>query len=98
MRRPVKVIDSRISVLQQRQGQEPVSDRRLRRHLGRGAHGIDVDPLVIPGRVGELVDARLRHLEPVADRNLLADPRAERANVDRDHEAQLAAFNPGPYA
>ena len=31
----------------------------------RGAFVIDVDPLVILGRVGERVDARLRDLEPV---------------------------------
>ena len=31
----------------------------------RGACLIDVDPLVILGRVGERVDARLRDLEPV---------------------------------
>ena len=43
-----------------------------------------MDPLVIAGGVGELVDARLRHLHPVADRDLLADAGAERADVDVD--------------
>ena len=48
---------------------------------------IHVNPLVIAGRVGELVDARLRDLQPVADGDLLADPVAQRADVEFDHDA-----------
>ena len=46
---------------------------------------IDVDPLVIAGRVGELIDARLRDLEPIAYRELLADARADGPDIDVDH-------------
>ena len=35
---------------------------------------IDVDPLVVAARLGELVDALLGDLEPVARRDLAADP------------------------
>ena len=44
--------------------QEPVRDRRPERSLGR-AYRIDVDPLMVVGRVREGVDALLGDLEPV---------------------------------
>ena len=73
IRRPVNVDRLADERAQQRQRQEPVRDRRLERRLGRRARRVDVDPLVIAGRVGELIDALLRDLEPVADGDLLAD-------------------------
>ena len=39
---------------------------------------------MIAGGIGELLDAILRDLEPVADRDLLADAIAERVNVNVD--------------
>src|SRR5262249_1714583 len=64
-------------VRQQRQRQEPVGDRRLVRGLARRALAIDVDPLVVEGRIGELVDVLLGHGEPLGHRDFLACPRLE---------------------
>src|SRR5438067_7616319 len=47
-------------------------DRLAARHLALGALDIDMDPLMIAGRVGEFVDLLLGHREPVADPDLLA--------------------------
>src|SRR5215208_2402898 len=44
------------------------------------ARRIDVDPLEIPDRLGEGVDALLRDLDPRRDADLLADARLEAAN------------------
>ena len=52
--------------------QEPVGDRGAERPLGR-THRIDVDPLVVTGRVGKCVDALLGYLEPFGRLELLAD-------------------------
>jgi hypothetical protein len=49
-----------------------VRDRRAERP-GLGALGVEVDPLVVVGRVGEEPDPLLRHGDPVADADLLAD-------------------------
>jgi hypothetical protein len=62
-----------------------VRDRRLERRFRRSARGIHVDPLTIAGGVGELFDACLGDLEPVADGDLLADALVKRTNVDVDH-------------
>ncbi len=85
IRRPVNWIDSRISVLSSDSVRNPCAIVVFDGSSAAARTGIDVDPLMIAGRVGELVDARLRHLEPVADGDLLADPVAERADVDVDH-------------
>src|ERR1700693_91749 len=50
-----------------------MGDRLAARHLLPGALDIDMDPLVIAGRVGEFVDLLLGHRVPVADPDLLAD-------------------------
>ena len=55
----------------QRQGQKAVGDRLAARHLALGALGIDMDPLVVAGGLGELVDPRLRDVDPVADADFL---------------------------
>ena len=55
----------------QRQREEAVRDRAAERRL-LGPLDVDVDELVVVGRVGELVDARLGHLLPVG----VADVRA----------------------
>ena len=47
-------------------------DRLAARHLALGALDIDMDPLIVAGRVGEFVDLLLRHRVPVADPDLLA--------------------------
>ena len=51
---------------QQRQGQVPVRDRPPERALRLGALDVDVDPLVVVGRVGEQVHVLLGDLVPVA--------------------------------
>jgi hypothetical protein len=51
-----------------------------------------VNPLMIAGGIRELIDARLRDLEPVADGNLLADAIAECMDVDVDHVSLLIAY------
>ena len=50
------------------------AERRLRRALG-----VDVDPLVVAGDVGERVDLGLRDLVPVGDAEL-ARPSASRSS------------------
>src|SRR5271170_93056 len=57
----------------QRQCQVAVGDRLAARHLALGALDIDMDPLMVAGRIGEFVDDCLVEGEPVADPNLLAD-------------------------
>ena len=52
---------------EQRQRQESVRDRRAERRVGLRALRIDMDPLMVAGRVGKGVDAILRDHEPVAD-------------------------------
>jgi hypothetical protein len=49
-----------------------VSYRSLERRVGRGALGVYVNPLVVFGRVGEIVDARLGDFKPIARGDLLA--------------------------
>src|ERR1700760_2272993 len=56
----------------ERQREEPVGHRSAERP-GRGALGVDVDPLVILGVVGEAVDPLLVDLEPLAGADLLTD-------------------------
>src|SRR3954468_13084645 len=50
----------------------PVRDRLLERRFAAGALAVDVDPLVVAGRVGELHDRLVRHLAPAGDAQLLA--------------------------
>src|SRR5260370_41957643 len=47
-------------------------DRLAARHLALGALDIDMDPLMVAGRVGEFVDLLLGDRIPVADPDLLA--------------------------
>jgi hypothetical protein len=56
-------------VRQQRQREQPVGDRSAEGARGR-ALGVDVDPLVVLGRVGEEVHAVLRDLEPLGGTEL----------------------------
>src|SRR5882762_2754621 len=69
----------------QRQGQEPVRDGGPERRLHGRARFVDVNPLLIASRVGELIDAGLRDFEPLADGDLLADAVAQRAYVQSEH-------------
>ena len=64
--------DLRAEDRQQREREVAVGDRRPVR-AGRGTLGIDVDPLVVAGGVGERVHAFLRDLEPIAVAEVLAD-------------------------
>jgi hypothetical protein len=56
----------------ERQGEEPVGDGAAERALF-GALGVDVDPLVVAGDLGEAVDALLIHGQPVGDAELLSE-------------------------
>src|SRR6267154_6670348 len=47
-------------------------DRLAARHLALGALDIDMNPLMVAGRVGEFVDLLLGDREPIADPDLLA--------------------------
>ncbi|MNJ66924.1 hypothetical protein D3C77_630460 [compost metagenome] len=44
-------------------GQVAMGDAAAKRAL-RGAHGVDMDPLVVAGRLGEQIDPFLGHLQP----------------------------------
>jgi len=52
-------------MLDQRERQVAVRDGGAVGALLGGALGVDVDPLVVAGDVGELVDVLLRDLEPL---------------------------------
>ena len=62
----------RQQVGRQRQGEVAVGDRAAER-AGLGPLGVDVDPLVVAGGVGELVDLLLGDLVPLARLQRLAD-------------------------
>ena len=55
----------------------------LERALALGALDVDVDPLVVAGQLGELVDHVLRHLDLGAPQapNVVADLGAQRVDV-----------------
>ena len=66
---------------EQRQREVAVRDRLAARQLAARALDVDVDPLVIAGRVGELPDAVLGHREPVADGDFLAETGSKRQEI-----------------
>src|SRR6266404_10007740 len=83
----------------QRQCQKAMGDRLAARHLTRGALDIDMDPLMVAGRIGEFVDDRLIDGEPVADADLLADIMSEiRRPFEFDHPFLLMVLMPIVYA
>lgn len=53
-----------------REGEQAMSDGGGAWRFSPGALLIDVDPLLVAGRLRELVDPLLRHLDPVADADL----------------------------
>ena len=57
-------------------------DRAAEPRFTRRALAVDVDPLMVAGGVGELVDSVLGDLEPVAGRDLAADPAREFVDVN----------------
>ena len=59
---PAHVIAFLVSTLTNDKRQKPVRDRALERRLRRRAGGIDVNPLPVVGRLGELIDPFLGHL------------------------------------
>src|SRR5213078_4195783 len=61
---------------QQRQREEAVRDRAAERR-SPGALPVDVDPLEVPGGLGELVDPVLRDLDPGRHGDFLTDPALE---------------------
>ena len=56
----------------ERQRQKAMGDRLAARHVLLGPLDVDVNPLVITCRLGELVDSVLCNLDPVANPNFLA--------------------------
>jgi hypothetical protein len=59
-----------------------VRDGRLERALALGALHVDVDPLMVAGQVGELLDHVLRDLDGLAPAaELVADLRLETIDV-----------------
>ena len=52
-------------VRQERKGEIAVRDGALVRRFGLGAFHVHVNPLVVQGGVGKLVDTFLRHLKPL---------------------------------
>jgi hypothetical protein len=62
-----------------------VGDRAA--HLAVGALDVDVDPLVIARRVGELVDPVLANLDPVGDPDLLPHEAGQILHFDGVHPA-----------
>ncbi len=72
------VLDAEVVLAQcgnQREREESVRDRSAVGTLGLGAGDIDVDPLVVAGDIGEIVDALLVDIHPVADAEFGADRR-----------------------
>src|SRR5215217_4639540 len=68
-----------------RQRAVAVRDRRAEGAVGLGTLDIDVDPLVVAGELGELVDVRLGDLAPLARADHLPDEPADLIYaVDRD--------------
>src|ERR1700730_608736 len=64
------------------EGQEAMRDRPLERTLALGTFDIDMDPLMVAGHVGELIDLVLRHFDRLAPgAEILADLRAKFLNV-----------------
>ena len=74
---------------QQRQREIAVRDRSTERTFARALR-VDVDPLVVGGRVGEAIDAVLVDRDPVADDRVLADDRLEIGDrLKRPHAVSL---------
>ena len=67
--------DPALQCRHQRQHEEPVRDRLAAGHLPLRALAIDVNPEVVAGHPGEVVDVPLLDSEPVALAELLADMR-----------------------
>src|SRR3954453_23932998 len=65
--------DAATEAVDQRQGQVAVRDRGPERALRLGALHVDVNPLVVPGELGEGVDQLLGDLAPLAGAEGLAD-------------------------
>jgi hypothetical protein len=62
-----------------------VGDRSAIRGLTGRALGVDMDPLMIVGRVGELVYRRLINVEPTADAKWLANVVEQIAGLGTRH-------------
>src|SRR5438128_1725554 len=81
------------------QCQEAVRDRAAERALPLGTLHVDVDPLVVPGELGEAVDHVLRDLDRLAPRaegvaNLALEP-LDVVETDLFHDGVLPAERPG---
>src|SRR5271165_3572069 len=69
----------------------PMRDRASVGTFAPGPLDIDVDPLMVAGASGELVDARLINCHPVRNAELLADALAEFGDRERAHSSLLYA-------
>ena len=56
-------------------------DRGPERRLAAASLGVDVNPLMVAGGVGELVDPLLRDLKPIPHRDLLPYQRLQFLNI-----------------
>src|SRR6267378_3764903 len=66
------------------------------RRLACGAFRVDMNPLLVAGRLGELVDAVLGDLDPVADADLGADSGLELIEiVEHSHRALVDSRRAG---
>src|SRR4051812_29378268 len=74
-------------------------DSLAARHLRFRALLIDMDPLLVAGRIRKLVDAILRNLDPVADADLCADGGSEIfETVEYAHKfCPVKSFFSGPW-
>src|SRR5690606_26063 len=65
--------DAMAQMRNQREGEEAMGDRAPLRHFAAGAFNIDMDPLVVTGRRGKGINARLFDFDPIARSQFLAD-------------------------
>src|SRR5207247_4208257 len=93
-----------VQAREEAQGEEAVRDRAAERALPLGALDVDVDPLVVPGHLGEAVDHVLRHLDRLAPgaegvADLALEPLdVVEADIFHDGSSRLSvpAGGPGP--
>src|SRR6185312_4576980 len=87
-------IDAVEQARHQREGEEAMRDRRAEGR-GLGALAIDMDPLVVAGRLGEAIDHLLGHLDPFALAEHLSDRGLELLHIGEvaHREVPFASLN-----
>jgi hypothetical protein len=75
-----------------------MGDRLAARHLALGTLDINMNPLMVAGRIGEFVDDRLIDRKPIADPDFLADILSEVCRpFEFNHPLSLLALLPMVY-